>query len=127
MSNFSPDHLATDEPNPDKAAQTAAEDVEDLERAQNVGNDARRKPWYRAIGPGLVTGAADDDPAGIATYSQSGASFGYGQLWLVPFCLPLMIAVQEMCGRVGLITGTGLAAVIKEHYPKWLLFGSLFL
>src|SRR5271165_931124 len=77
------------------------------------------------FGPGLITGAADDDPSGIGTYSQCGASFGYGQLWLVPFCIPLMITVQEMWGRVGSITGNGIAAVIREHYPKWLLYGSL--
>jgi len=104
------------------------EDLQDLRNARNSVEECETaKPWYKCIGPGLVTGAADDDPSGIGTYSQSGASFGYGQLWLVPFCLPLMIAVQEMCGRVGAITGKGIAAVIKEHYPKWLLYGSLAL
>jgi NRAMP (natural resistance-associated macrophage protein)-like metal ion transporter len=101
-------------------------DIEDLRRATLPQEESGRdKPWYRCIGPGLITGAADDDPSGIGTYSQSGAAFGYTQLWLVPFCLPLMIAVQEMCGRVGLVTGQGIAAVIRENYPKWLLFTSL--
>jgi NRAMP (natural resistance-associated macrophage protein)-like metal ion transporter len=89
------------------------------------GKDA--KPWRHCIGPGLITGAADDDPSGIGTYSANGAQFGYGLLWLVPFCLPLMIAVQEMCGRVGAVTGKGLAAVIKRYYPRWLLWCSVIL
>src|SRR5258708_3208979 len=72
-----------------------------------------QKPFWKRIGPGLITGAADDDPSGIGTYSVAGAQFGYGLLWLVPFCIPLMIAVQEMCGRLGAITGKGLAAIIK--------------
>jgi NRAMP (natural resistance-associated macrophage protein)-like metal ion transporter len=68
------------------------------------------------LGPGLVTGAADDDPSGIATYSQTGAQFGYGQLWTSLWMLPLMTAVQEACGRIGNITGQGLARNIKDHY-----------
>jgi NRAMP (natural resistance-associated macrophage protein)-like metal ion transporter len=79
------------------------------------------------IGPGLVTGAADDDPSGIGTYSVAGAQFGYQLLWLAPLCVPLMIAVQEMCGRVGLLTNKGLAEIIREHYPRWLLYGALVL
>ena len=66
------------------------------------------------LGPGLVTGAADDDPSGIATYSQTGAQFGYGQLWTAAWMLPLVIGVQEACGRIGNITGQGLAANIKD-------------
>ena len=64
-------------------------------------------------------------PSGIGTYSANGAQFGYTLLWLVPFCLPLMIAVQEMCGRIGAVTGKGLTANIKDHYPAWLLYGSV--
>jgi NRAMP (natural resistance-associated macrophage protein)-like metal ion transporter len=121
---------AENDPNiaPPMADPPTREDEEDLARAKKSQEECEvDKPWYKCVGPGLITGAADDDPSGIGTYSQSGASFGYGQLWLIPFCLPLMIAVQEMCGRVGLITGKGIAAVIKEHYPKWLLYGSLLL
>ena len=92
-----------------------------------VPEDDVRKPWWKSLGPGLITGAADDDPSGIGTYSVTGAQFGYGLLWLVPVCIPLMIAVQEMCGRVGVVTGEGLAAVIKAHYPRWLLFGTVTL
>lgn len=88
---------------------------------------ARRKPWWRLLGPGLITGAADDDPSGIGTYSVAGAQFGYQLLWLVPLCLPLMIAVQEMCGRIGVVTGSGLAAAIKAYYPRWVLVGSIAL
>src|SRR2546421_691174 len=83
--------------------------------------------WWRKLGPGLITGAADDDPSGIGTYSIAGAQFGYGLLWLTPLCLPLMIVVQEMCGRIAEITGEGLAAVIKKHYPRWILYSALFL
>jgi Mn2+/Fe2+ NRAMP family transporter len=74
--------------------------------------------WLRIVGPGLVTGAADDDPSGIGTYSQAGAAFGTGQLWLALYMLPLLIAVQEMCARVGLVTGTGIAAVVRTHYRR---------
>ena len=76
----------------------------------------------RLLGPGLITGAADDDPSGIATACQSGARFGYAQLWTILFCLPLMIAVQEACARIGLVTGTGLAGNIKRHYNRKLLY-----
>jgi len=75
------------------------------------------------LGPGLVTGAADDDPSGIFTYSQSGAQFGLGQLWTVLFMLPLLIAVQEMCTRIAIVTDKGLATVIRENYSKVWLYG----
>ena len=81
----------------------------------------------RVLGPGLITGAADDDPSGIATYSQTGASFGYGQLWLALYMLPLMIAVQEMCGRIGLVTGQGIAGVVRKRYPRQVLLGAVVL
>src|SRR5579859_2078749 len=74
--------------------------------------------WLRILGPGLITGAADDDPSGIGTYSQAGAAFGTGQLWLALYMLPLLIAVQEMCARIGLVTGQGLAAVVRQHYHR---------
>ena len=70
------------------------------------------------LGPGLVTGAADDDPSGIATYSQSGAQFGFSMLWVMLFSFPLMAAIQEICGRLGRITGTGVAANLAKCYPK---------
>lgn len=79
------------------------------------------------LGPGIVTGAADDDCSGIATYSQAGAGYGYGFLWSFPIMLPLMTAVQESCSRIGAVTGKGLAAVIKANYSKKLLYMSVLL
>lgn len=76
------------------------------------------KKLLSVLGPGFITGASDDDPSGIATYSQAGAQFGYNQLWTAPFSFPFMTAIQEMCGRIGLVTGKGLAGVIREYYSK---------
>ncbi|MET3499917.1 NRAMP (natural resistance-associated macrophage protein)-like metal ion transporter [Mucilaginibacter rubeus] len=78
--------------------------------------------FFSVLGPGLTTGAADDDPSGIATYSQTGAQFGYNQLWTALYMLPFMIAVQEACARIGMVAGKGLSAVIKEHYSKTVLY-----
>ncbi len=80
------------------------------------------RSYWHILGPGLTTGAADDDPAGITTYSQTGAQFGYQLTWLSLFTFPLMGVVQEMCARIGLVTGRGLAANIKLHYPRILLY-----
>src|ERR1700684_3394065 len=84
----------------------------------------RKKIWkfLTLLGPGLVTGAADDDPSGIATYSQTGAQFGYGQLWTALYMLPFMMAVQEACARIGLVTGKGIAALVKTHYSTTVLY-----
>jgi len=76
----------------------------------------------RWLGPGLITGAADDDPSGIATYSQAGAAYGFGQLWTIVLCLPLMIAVQEACARIGSATSQGLVKVTSRVYSKKILF-----
>ncbi len=78
--------------------------------------------FFRKLGPGLITGAADDDPSGIATYSQAGAAFGYGLLWTALVSLPLMIAVQLMCARVGVVAKSGLATALREHYSRGLLW-----
>jgi len=80
------------------------------------------KKYWELLGPGLVTGASDDDPSGIATYSQTGAKYGFGLLWLSIFTFPLMAVVQEMCGRIGLVTGCGLAANIRKHFPKYVIY-----
>lgn len=88
-------------------------------RPRTVG--ARVGALFRELGPGLITGAADDDPSGIATYSQAGASFGYGLLWSALFTLPLMAAVQLMCARIGIVAQTGLAGVLRQHYSRWVL------
>jgi NRAMP (natural resistance-associated macrophage protein)-like metal ion transporter len=74
----------------------------------------------RKLGPGLITGAADDDPSGISTYSVAGASFGYATLWTAILTFPLMAAVQLMCARLGMVTGQGLASVIRTRYARWL-------
>ncbi len=78
--------------------------------------------YWETLGPGLTTGASDDDPSGIATYSQTGARYGFQLLWLAAFTFPLMAVVQEMCARIGLVTGRGLAANIRSHYPTWVLY-----
>src|ERR1700748_3554046 len=83
---------------------------------------AKFKGFWRVLGPDLVTGAADDDPSGIATYSQTGAQFGYGQLWTALWMLPLMTAVQESCARIGLVTGKGITTLVKEHYSRTILY-----
>ncbi len=87
----------------------------------------RIKKIFKSLGPGFITGASDDDPSGIATYSQTGAQFGYGQLWTSLFSFPFMAAIQEMCGRIGLVTGKGLAGVIKKNYSKKILYTSVFI
>jgi NRAMP (natural resistance-associated macrophage protein)-like metal ion transporter len=79
------------------------------------------------LGPGLITGCADDDPSGISTYSIAGAALGYGLLWTALLTLPLMVSVQIMCGRLGMVTGRGLAAVIRVQYPRWVLWSACFL
>jgi NRAMP (natural resistance-associated macrophage protein)-like metal ion transporter len=79
--------------------------------------------FARVLGPGLITGASDDDPSGIATYSQAGAQFGFSITWTLLFTYPLMAAIQEISGRIGRITGQGIAANLRAHYPNWLLQG----
>ena len=78
--------------------------------------------FLRELGPGLITGAADDDPSGISTYSVAGASYGYATLWTALLSFPLMAAVQLMCARLGMVTGRGLASVIRSRYPRWVLW-----
>jgi len=88
---------------------------------------SRAKSTWRLLGPGFVIGSSDDDPSGIATYSQTGAQFGYSQLWLALWMLPFKVAIQEVCGRVGMVTGRGLASVLREHYPRHMLYGAVVL
>lgn len=85
--------------------------------------EARKKAtlFFRDLGPGLITGAADDDPSGISTYSVAGAAYGATLLWTVLLTFPLMAAVQTMCARLALVTGEGLAATIRRRYPRWVL------
>src|SRR5436853_2807704 len=78
----------------------------------------RVKTFLRRLGPGLITGAADDDPSGIATYSQAGAQFGFGMLWSVLLTTPLMIGIQIVSARIGCVTGHGIARNLRDHYPR---------
>jgi len=82
--------------------------------------------FFQKLGPGLVTGASDDDPSGIGTYSQVGAQFGYGLLWTMVLSYPLMAAIQEISARIGRVTGAGIAANLRKNYPKPLLYAVLF-
>jgi len=84
----------------------------------------RVRRFLRALGPGLITGAADDDPCAIAAYTQAGAAFGFQLLWAAPLILPFLIAVQLMCARIGVVTRRGLAGVLRSHYPRWVLWSA---
>lgn len=86
-----------------------------------------KKSLWKRLGPGLITGAADDDPSGIATYSQTGSQFGYGQLWTAIFMLPFLVSVQETCARIGQVTGRGIVAVMRERFNKKIVFGVVIL
>jgi len=88
---------------------------------------SRKVPWWKRLGAGLITGAADDDPSGIATYSQVGAAYGYGVLWTVFVALPLMIGIQTVCARVGRVTGAGLAKNLRSEFPAALVTGAVLL
>ena len=93
--------------------------------AQEAEYRAERNPlkrFGRMLGPGLITGASDDDPSGIGTYAQAGAQFGFATLWTTLAMLPMMTAVQYMCAKIGLVTGRGLAGVLREHYPRAVLY-----
>ncbi len=93
-----------------------------------AGEKGRRlkllKRYFAVLGPGLITGAADDDPSGISTYSVAGATYGYATLWIALLTFPLMVSVQLMCARLGMVTKRGLAAAVRMHYPRWVLWGS---
>lgn len=110
----------------DAPAEALEMGIEGLNKAENdlIG----KRPFKMAeeyiynLGPGLTTGAADDDPSGIATYSQVGAAYGFQFLWLSLFSFPLMAVVQEMCARIAIVTGEGLAANIRKRYPAWMLY-----
>jgi len=90
--------------------------------AQDTPPPPRPQHFWQVLGPGLITGASDDDPSGIGTYAQAGASLGFATLWLALFSFPLMATVQFMCARIGLVSGQGLAGVLRRHYPRALLY-----
>lgn len=93
-----------------------------VEHVSSHAHVNRAREYWKTLGPGLTTGAADDDPSGIATYSQTGAAYGFQLLWLAGFTFPLMSIVQEMCARIGLVTGRGLAGNIRMFFPRWVLY-----
>jgi NRAMP (natural resistance-associated macrophage protein)-like metal ion transporter len=97
------------------------------EKEARTEENTHKRRFFNKLGPGLITGAADDDPSGISTYSVTGASFGFAQLWTVIFSFPLMTAVQLMCARLGLVTGLGLAGVIRQRYSRSVLWGACVL
>jgi NRAMP (natural resistance-associated macrophage protein)-like metal ion transporter len=88
---------------------------------------SRVRRILKVLGPGLITGASDDDPSGIGTYAVAGASLGYSMLWTAPWSFPLMAAVQFICAKVGMVSGRGLAGVLRQHYPRWLLYPAVLL
>ena len=89
--------------------------------------DADRKSFLARLGPGLITGAADDDPSGIGTYSQVGAQFGYGLSWTLLYSLPFMTVIQDVSAQIGSVTGRGIAANIRRHYPRPVLWAAVLL
>jgi len=95
--------------------------TEDVEKSKKHGLLTKS---FAILGPGLITGAADDDPSGISTYSVAGAAYGYATLWIALLTFPLMVAVQLMCARLGMVTGRGLAAAVRIYYPRWVLWGA---
>ena len=99
----------------------------DLLQPEPTEPDPNAVAWVRRLGPGLITGAADDDPSGIGTYSQAGAQFGFELLWSLLLTYPLMTAIQLVSARIGRVTGKGLASNMRKHYPPWLLYGTVVL
>ncbi len=100
-----------------------------VERISKPGTPADEPPprnFLKQLGPGLITGASDDDPSGIATYSQAGAQYGYGMLWTMLFVYPLMVSIQEISARIGRVTGNGIAGNMRRYYPRWLLYPIVF-
>lgn len=108
----------------DQAINLSRQVKDNLGRQEHI---KRGREYWENLGPGWTTGASDDDPSGIATYSQAGATYGFQLLWLAPFTFPLMAVVQEMCARIGLVTGQGLAANIRDYLPRWVLYISTIL
>jgi NRAMP (natural resistance-associated macrophage protein)-like metal ion transporter len=85
------------------------------------------KRFFLVLGPGVITGASDDDPSGIGTYTTAGASLGLATLWTAVVTLPMMAAVQFICAKIGMVSGMGLAGVLREHYPRWLVYSAVSL
>jgi NRAMP (natural resistance-associated macrophage protein)-like metal ion transporter len=112
---------------PRGGAATTQEEGQSPEKATSAVQEAAQEPnpvkrLLKVLGPGLITGAADDDPSAVSTYSVAGASFGFAMLWTAPLTLPMMAAVVYICGKIGMVSGMGLAAVLRRHYPRWVLY-----
>ncbi len=111
-----------------KLLEKEADEVIAFDNLLEKGPRPAKRRFWNLLGPGLITGAADDDPSGIATYSQAGASTGFTYLWLAAFTFPLMAFVQEMCARIALVTGRGLASNMRRHFGKnILIFATILL
>src|SRR2546423_15657232 len=108
-------------PHPDPAGGTAS-----LEAAMGREKNPIKR-FFKLLGPGLITGASDDDPSGIGTYAAAGAAFGFATLWTALFTLPLMAAVLLTCARIGMVSGMGLAGVLRRHYARNMLYLTVFL
>src|SRR5256714_4070913 len=111
-------------PKPDPIRSVVKPEARRPSAGRTTINEARRKGplgLLQVLGPGLITGASDDDPSGIGTYSQVGSQFGYGLLWTALFTFPLMAAVQELCARIALQTGVGLGTALRRKFPRWLV------
>src|SRR5947208_7142327 len=103
----------------DAAARTCRRTTD---QTPGVGRSNPVRRFFKSLGPGFITGASDDDPSGIGTYAMAGAAFGYLTLWLALVTFPMMAAIQYICAKVGMVTGRGLAGVLREHYSRWLLY-----
>ncbi|HEX5230340.1 MAG TPA: Nramp family divalent metal transporter [Bryobacteraceae bacterium] len=114
-------------PRADDSTENPAGTTPAIDAPRDAGPLDRVDVFFRDLGPGLITGCADDDPSGISTYSIAGATFGYGTLWTALLSFPLMVSVQMMCSRLGMVTGRGLASVLRLHYPRWVLWGACLL
>src|SRR6266487_1646415 len=107
---------------PDAAPGTESSLVQAIEQEPNPV-----KRVLRVLGPGFITGASDDDPSGIGTYATAGASLGFATLWTALMTLPMMAAVQFICAKIGMVSGMGLAGVLRKHYPRWLVYSAVSL
>ncbi len=122
MPNARVPDLPEDRTRTEVSVRPADEEGTAIGREPESGVSDRVDVFFRDLGPGLITGCADDDPSGISTHSIAGAAFGYGMLWTALISFPLMVSVQMMCSRLGMVTGRGLASVIRMHYPRWVLW-----
>ncbi len=112
----------TNQPTEQQDGETGEETPSDSVPTETEREPNPIKRFFKLLGPGLITGAADDDPSGIATYSIAGASLGFATLWTALVTLPLMIVVQFLCAKIGMVSGMGLAGVLRNYYSRWLLY-----